>query len=139
MKSIQFTRVSRSAFTLMEMLVVIAILGLLIGTVAVSTRGIMARSKISNAKQRLAVIENALEEYSGFNEGRYPTEVEGLASLKDNENEEDNYLEKSTKDPWGTEIQYLVPGPKNEPYELICAGPDREFETDDDLSNLDVE
>ncbi len=130
-------RHTRSAFTLMEMLVVIAILGLLVGTVAVSMQGHMARARISTAKAEIVRLTEALDFFSGTN-ARYPTTDEGLEILTaPGGNKEDEYISaRDLNDPWGSAYEYVVPGPNNEPFELISAGPDGQFESEDDLSNL---
>lgn len=132
-------RTVRSAFTLMEMLVVIAILGLLVGTVAVSMQGHLARSRVSAAKIEMAKITEALDSYDGVY-SRFPTAEEGLEILTgpSGKVEEQFIASGEFKDPWGTPYEYVIPGPNNKPYELISAGPDRQFETEDDLSSSNI-
>jgi general secretion pathway protein G len=127
----------RSAFTLMEMLVVIAILGLLVGIVAVNMQGHLARSRVSAAKIEIAKLGEALDAYSGVH-AAYPTTEQGLIELTGPSGQVDDRFIKpgELNDPWGTAYEYLVPGENNEPYELISAGPDRQFETEDDISSL---
>jgi general secretion pathway protein G len=43
-------------------------------------------------------------------------------------------------DPWGQEYYYEFPGKENpDRFDLISAGPDRLFDTADDIGNWDVE
>lgn len=130
-------RTKRSGFSLMEMLAVIAIIGLLVGAVAVGVQGHMARARIGVAKMEITKIVDALEAYSA-DKTRYPTQEEGLVQLSGTSGKkEDEYINKSDfNDPWGSPYEYLVPGSNQEPFEVISAGPDRQFETEDDLSNL---
>lgn len=120
----------------MEMLVVIAIIGLLVGAIAVGVRGHLARSRISIAKMEISKIVEALESFSSF-KTQYPTQEEGLQALVGDGNAEEQFLQSDDfKDPWGMEYEYLVPGSSGEPFEIVSSGPDRQFETEDDISNI---
>ena len=108
-------RWQRSAFTLMELMIVIIILGLLAALVMPSLTG-----KSEEAKQKLVCIQmknisQALKMFKVDN-GRYPTTEEGLEALIKNPSSDElpnyaksGYLEDSNlpKDPWGHPFVYL--------------------------------
>ncbi|MGH8017731.1 MAG: type II secretion system protein [Opitutaceae bacterium] len=62
---------SRAAFTLVELLAVITVIGILVTITVGLTRGVSERSKIAQAKADLAVLAAALEQYK-LQYGDYP-------------------------------------------------------------------
>ena len=62
----------RTAFSLVELIVVMVILGMLAGLVAVRTRGYLISSKQNAAKAEIANIVKAIETFY-TDQGRYPT------------------------------------------------------------------
>ncbi|MEM9828050.1 MAG: type II secretion system major pseudopilin GspG [Planctomycetota bacterium] len=113
----------RSAFSLVELIVVMVILGLLAGLVVVQTRGYLIRSRQKIAETEIATLVSALETFYA-NENRYPSSDEGLEVLaQPSENYPEPYIRKLTKDPWGNAYEYFSPGSSG-PYEVICLGAD---------------
>ena len=122
---------SRKAFTLMELLVVLVILGLLAALVGPRILGRVGGAKQEVAKSQIAMLEAALDQYR-LDMGRYPTTEEGLKVLIEPPEDEDlkknwrgPYLKKKKipKDPWGREYQYRCPGEHGE-YDLWSYGAD---------------
>jgi prepilin-type N-terminal cleavage/methylation domain-containing protein len=68
MKSLPFNR----AFTLIELLIVIAIVGILSGFVIVSMNGAINSAKDARRKADLSTISKAILEYSAQNNNAYP-------------------------------------------------------------------
>jgi general secretion pathway protein G len=114
-------------FTLVEMLVVLAIIALVIGLVGPRVLSSLANAKVKTAQIQIESLSNALEVYY-LDNGRYPTSEEGLSALvakpTDAQNWSGPYLKGATVplDPWGHSYEYLVPGEKA-PYDLKSEGP----------------
>lgn len=102
----------RSAFSLIEIMVVVVIIGLLAGMVAIKVSHYVDKAKFNRAKADIATIVDAVEGYYA-EKGRYPTNEEGLAILP----------LKNLKDPWDRPYQYNSPG-RDQPYEVVCYGAD---------------
>lgn len=113
----RMTRRTRSdaGFTLLELLVVLAIMGLLAAIVAPQVLKYLGSSRSETAKVQIQNINAALELYH-LDVGRYPTGDEGLKSLVTQPQTAAGwngpYLKKATAldDPWGQPYLYKVPG-----------------------------
>jgi general secretion pathway protein G len=108
-------RPSENGYTLMELLVVLAILGFLAAMATPLVLKYLDTSRISTAKSEVANISSALEMFK-FDVGRYPTTTEGLSALVKAPPGADNwngpYLKKQAGivDPWGRPYNYRSPG-----------------------------
>src|ERR671918_15894 len=69
-------------FTLLELLVVVAIIGLLAGYVAPRYFGQVGKSEVNAAKAQIDALEKALDQYR-LDTGRYPPNELGLTALVD--------------------------------------------------------
>lgn len=109
------------AFTLIEIMVVIVILGVLAALVVPSVLSRTDDARIVAAKTDLGAIRQALKLYRLDNQ-RYPTTEQGLTALATKPSEPPvppnwkpgGYLEKVPLDPWGRAYQYLNPGLKSD-------------------------
>jgi general secretion pathway protein G len=117
-----------AGFSLIELLVVLAILGLLIGVVAPPIIHYFGRGKTDVAKIQIHDIGMALDLYR-LDLGRYPTQNEGLQALVEKPAGFDRwqgpYLKQKTlpADPWGHAYHYRIPGEHGE-YDLYSLGAD---------------
>jgi general secretion pathway protein G len=122
------------AFSLIEVMIVIVIIGLLAGAVTLSTRHFMDKAKQTRARADIATYKSGLESfYAEF--GRYPSSEEGLAALAP------KFIDKVRMDPWSRPYQYNFPGRKS-PYEIICFGSDGRDSGDgvaSDITSEDVD
>ncbi len=115
-------------FTLVELLVVLAILGLLVGLVGPQVMKHFAGAKSDTAKLQIEDLGAALDLFY-LDNGRYPSSSEGLGALVTAPTELPNwngpYLKKSSvpKDPWGNDYHYQIPGGHG-PYDLVSYGAD---------------
>jgi general secretion pathway protein G len=102
-------------FTLVELLVVLAILGLLAGLVGPQVMKFLGSSKTKTAALQIEDLSATLDLYR-LEIGRYPSSQEGLEALvskpADAPNWSGPYLKKPEvpKDPWGFDYQYRFPG-----------------------------
>ncbi len=108
-------------FTLIEIMVVVAILGILAALVVPKIMGRPDEARIVAAKQDIAAIKQALNLYR-LDNLRYPTTEQGLQALVEKPAsgpipanwKVGGYLERLPKDPWGAPYQYLNPGVRGE-------------------------
>jgi general secretion pathway protein G len=122
-KSREKSKVStgEAGFTLIEMMVVIAIIGVLAALVVPRIMGRPDEARITAAKQDIGTINQALKLYR-LDIGRYPTTEQGLSALVARTSIEPipqnwkagGYLDALPNDPWGNPYQYANPGTKAE-------------------------
>jgi len=132
----------RAGFTLLELLVVVAIIGLLAGYVAPRYFGQVGKSEVATAKAQIDALEKALDQYR-LDTGRYPATELGLAALVIRPANEPRwsgpYLRKDVPlDPWGKPYRYRAPGEQGRDFDLVSYGKDGQpggTGEDADLSN----
>lgn len=93
-------------FTLMEIMVVVAIIAILAALIVPQVMGRPDEARIVAARHDVAAIMQALKLYR-LDRKRYPTAQEGLGALA---TKPATYLERLPVDPWGNPYQYLIPG-----------------------------
>ncbi|MEC8557962.1 MAG: type II secretion system major pseudopilin GspG [Planctomycetota bacterium] len=117
------SRRRKRAFSLVELIVVMVIIGLLASLAAIRTRSYLIASKQNAAKSEIATIVEAVETFYA-DQSRYPTNEEGIEILiEPTASFPDGFLKKVPKDPWKNAYEYLSPGTAS-PYEVICLGAD---------------
>ena len=105
----------RVGFTLVEMLVVLAIIGLVVGLVGPRVLNYLSESKVKTAQIQMENIGSALDLFY-IDAGRYPTTEEGLAALVQRppgvSSWSGPYLKSAgvPKDPWGTRLSLSIAG-----------------------------
>lgn len=118
---------SERAFTLIELIVVVLIIGLLAALVAPKFFGKVEDSRVKAAQAQIELFGAALDQFR-LDVGRYPTTAEGLSALRTSsgvENWRGPYLRKELpKDPWGKDFVYTSPGEHDE-YDIVSLGADR--------------
>jgi len=110
-----------AGFTLIEIMVVIAIIGILATMIVPKIMGRPDEARATAAKQDVGTIVQALKLYR-LDIGRYPTTDQGLKALVEKPTSEPvpqnwkmgGYLESLPKDPWGNVYQYANPGTNGE-------------------------
>jgi len=103
-----------TAFTLLEIMVVVVILGVLAATIVPQFIGTTHDAKVSAARSQVSEIESALERMA-IHMDRYPSTDEGLkllveAPAGDASKWRGPYLKQVRNDPWGNPYQYRAPG-----------------------------
>ena len=126
----------RRAFTLVEMLLVVTIIGILAALVIPKIVGRSEQARETAAHADLSSIKTALDAFEVDN-GFYPKSIQDLVTAPSNaRNWHGPYLEKIPQDPWGNNYVYYLPGKHNTgSYDLLSVGPDGKEGTDDDVGN----
>lgn len=133
----QTRRARRAGFTLVEVLLVVAILGILASVVVVNlgNRGEVARIKTTRAS--IAAISTAIDLYE-VDTGRLPGSLDGLVRNDGAPNWTGPYLRGGLPiDAWGTAFAYSAKGESG--FEVRSAGPDKQTGSQDDITSFAVE
>ena len=143
-------RAARRGFTLIEVMIVIAIVLALTGLIGVAVLGRRDSAKKDTAKIELNTIKNALDLFR-HDFDRYPKDEEGLAVLWDKSKLDPEVdttkWQGSLKDPmptdrWGQPWGYRQQTEHSDDatrYDLWSFGPDKQEGTDDDINSWSVE
>ncbi len=124
----------RGGFTLIEILVVIAVIAMLAALVAPNVFQHVGTAKDATARSQIELLGAALDAYR-LDNGRYPTTDQGLEALRIQPviqplpgNWRGPYLRKDVPaDPWGFSYIFLSPGEINpNGYDLLSLGADGE-------------
>lgn len=119
--------VRAGGFTLLELLVVVAIIGMLVGYVGPRYFKQIGKSQVTVVRDQFHAFGQALDHYR-LDSGRYPTTELGLGALMVKPANEPKwngpYLQKAVPvDPWNNPYVYKSPGDHGE-YDLISYGMD---------------
>lgn len=127
------SRSRRRGFTLMELLLVLAIIGLLMGGGAAVYSGIMDSAKVTKTQTKLGILGGQIQLYSSQKSGKLPTQSAGLQALKTAGLVRS---EDEVTDAWGHPLVYTFPAKRGgDKYDLWSKGPDGLENTPDDVGN----
>ena len=117
--------------TLVEIMVVVAIIGMVMGAVAVGAVGALNKAKVRNTKVIVHTVQEALVHYATDNTDSCPKQLSDLVTQK--------YLTKDPKDDWGQMLNYVCPGTHNtDGADVWSKGPDKQDNSADDITSWDV-
>lgn len=112
-------------FSLLELTLVLAIIGLLMAGAAISFLGAGERSRVRITKTTLGTIKGQIDSYY-INNSVYPPDLTTLVTAK--------YLEEGKiNDAWKQPLYYATPGMNGRPYDLMSLGADKTPGTPDDI------
>jgi general secretion pathway protein G len=125
------------AFTLVEIMLVVAIIGILAALVVPKIAGNAQRARVTAVQSDInGAIKTGLGEFE-VDMGFYPQSLQDLMQRPRNgKNWHGPYLETLPIDPWGNAYLYTYPGKHNPGgYDLWSPGPDGKSGTSDDIGN----
>lgn len=118
---------ARPGFSLIEITAVILMIGILAAAAAVAILPQVNRARVNTTKNSMRTVKTQINSYM-VEHSVPPSSLQVLLG---------QYLEEgSDKDAWGTPFYYRVTTGATRPYELVSAGPDRDFSTPED--NIDL-
>jgi general secretion pathway protein G len=126
-----------NAFTLVELMLVVTIIGILAALVIPKIAGRSEQARETAARADIfGGIKTALDAFEVDN-GYYPKNLQDLIQQPSNaKNWHGPYLETLPIDPWNDPYVYYYPGKHNTTgYDLLSLGPDDKEGTDDDIGN----
>ena len=114
--------------TLIEIMVVVAIIALVMGGVGVFAFSRYQKAQVQTTKSWIKNIESAVEMYMMDNNGECPKTLQELHEQK--------ILNKEPKDAWGKPFVFKCPGENNtDGFDVASSGRDKQEGTEDDLTN----
>lgn len=117
-------RALRRGMSLLEVMVVIAIILTLMGVLAFGVMSVFGDSQIQTTILTMGKVDERVQIYM-LRKKKPPTTSEGLAAVyKDGDLPEDA---------WGSPIKYVAPGGNGRPFDLVSFGPDRVEGGGDDI------
>src|SRR5690554_3537114 len=116
---------TQHGFSLIEILIVVALMALIAGMVANQVFGGQDRAKVRMAQAQVTALAGKVSQFE-MDTGALPQRLEDLVSASNNTK---GWLgpysrESELKDPWSTPIEYRAPG-SSSPFELVSYGADR--------------
>jgi len=132
-------------FTLMEMLVVLAIIGLIVGLVGPRILGTVDRESPKIAATQAKLLRGAIENFR-LDVGRYPTQEESLTALVKKPADppiaarwRGPYIDGDLPlDPWKNPYVYSAPGANGQPFALYSLGADGKRGGEGDAADVGV-
>ncbi len=108
--------------TLIEIMVVVAIIALVMGGIGVAAYSQFERARVKTAHQDALQLSTLVDQYRVDHRGRCPPDVATLRSV--------GLAKRIRQDPWGSDYEFKCAG-----VDVIVSspGPDQQPETEDDI------
>lgn len=139
----KLTSPRRSAFTLLEIMLVVTIIALILASAIYVMGPNLFIAQDVRVQSDISALTTALRTYQGLN-GFVPTTEQGLRALiappesEPKPRQWHKLMDKQPLDPFGKEYIYVQPGKHNpDSFDLYSAGRDRIPDTADDIGNWD--
>jgi general secretion pathway protein G len=110
--------------TLFEIMIVVAIIGMILGGVGVMAFNQLKKARLEQAKRDVASIKGAVGLFGAQSEEPCPKSIEEL--------KEGKYVNK-LRDPWGQPYKLKCPSEHDDDADVWSSGPDRKEGTEDDI------
>ncbi|PIR20014.1 MAG: type II secretion system protein GspG [Deltaproteobacteria bacterium CG11_big_fil_rev_8_21_14_0_20_47_16] len=136
----KFGRRRERGMTLIEIMIVLAIIALVGGVVGVNVFNRLEQANVDTAKTQIRGFQSALANYRR-DKGKFPGESEGLAALLKGGYIGDasgQSISEVPQDPWGHDYIYKVPGTNGKDYEIISLGKDGQEGGEPDTPDADI-
>lgn len=132
MKKSQSLKMAERGMTLIEIMVVVAIIGLMMGGVGIVAFSRFKKAQLTKAKQEVTIVKNALSQYAMDNSKEpCPKDLKELVTQK--------IVDKEPKDPWGEDLVFKCPGEHDsEGSDVSSKGPDRKIGSEDDINSWEL-
>ena len=141
---------NRKAFSMVELMAVLVIMGLLATAVVLNFAGSVDKARAGTTKTNLKLLHNAVLNFK-MDTGKYPSEEDGLMALIEQPTDVSGwttggYLETTeiTKDGWGNEFIYILNPESGKAFAIKSYGADgedggEEDSLDEDLYSTDAD
>jgi len=119
----------RTAFTLVELMVVVTIIGLLVALVSVAIPKRIARARRETTKAQIYQLKGAIQAFH-LDTGQWPESLEDLITEPAGDASErwdGPYLQDTEivpKDAWDKPFEYRIPGDSGRDFEIVSYGSD---------------
>ena len=125
-------RSAQAGFTLLEIMVVLAIIALIAGGVGAAVFKQFKKAQVSTTRLRVKAARDATAQFMMDNNSGCPKGIDDLVSQK--------YLDRNNaKDPWGKDLTFKCPGTQDtDSADISSAGPDKQDGTPDDIKSWEL-
>lgn len=119
------SRRQEGGYNLVEIMIVMAIIGMLIGAAGFGGFAMLERARKKDTVRMFRLVEQALVMYQSDGGDSCPPNLNTLVEKK--------FITKEPKDGWGRSFQIKCPGDEGRDIDLISLGKDGKEGTEDDL------